>query len=471
MPTPLDLLKSAWGKPVVRRHEVDLRLVPLAFGTIILIGALLLWTPWAQQAPSSLSMVDAMFLSASATCVTGLSTVNIAETFTLFGQVVLLLLIQVGGLGIFTASISLVLLSGQKLSIAEESTIHATMGRLQQVRPMDVFIYGCIFVFLIELAGAVALFYRLTEVLPEQSLLRTAWESVFHSVSAFCNAGLSIYPEGLVKWRAHTDVLGIINALVILGGIGLMVLINLRFYYFWRRDPRRRGRLTLQTKLTLAVSGLLLLTGAVAVLLFEQRHTLADATGWEQISWALFHSSMTRSGGLNVVDVGAMNPPTLLCSMALMFIGGSPGSMAGGIKAITFTILVLAAWSALRRRENIQVFGRHISPQLANVSVMLALVALAVLTLGIGLLMVTEHNQPSVQTSQNWLGLVFEAVSAFGTVGLSTGVTPLLTSLGKTVIMVLMVVGRVAPLMLAIYLARAPRPWHLRMPAEEVGLG
>jgi trk system potassium uptake protein len=463
--------KSGGGPPAIQRREVDLRLVPLAFITIILIGGLLLWTPWAQRSGQSIGMVDALFLSTSATCVTGLTTVNVAETFNTFGHVILLLLIQVGGLGIFTASILLVLLSGQKLSLVDENTIRATMGRLQHVRPMDVFIYGCVFMFVIELAGAVALFHGLSNALPEQSLGRTAWQALFHAVSAFCNAGITIYPEGVAPLRSRVEILGVLNLLVILGGIGLMVLINLRYFYFWRRDPRRRGKLTLQTKLTLIVSAALLGAGALVVLVFEQQHTLAAARGWDNLSWALFHSGMTRSGGFSVVDVGAMNPPTLLCSMALMFIGGSPGSMAGGIKVITFTILVLTAWSALRRRENIQVFGRHISPQLANVSVMMALLALGALTLGVGLLMLTESGAASVQTSQNWLGLMFEAVSAFGTVGLSTGVTPLLTTAGKIIILLLMFVGRVAPLMLSIYLARPPRPWHVRMPREDIGLG
>jgi trk system potassium uptake protein TrkH len=471
MPAPLERLKSAWGQPIIHRKEVDLRLVPLAFFALIVIGTALLWLPWTHRAGQSIGPLDAFFLATSATCVTGLSTVNVADTFNPFGQGVLLFLIQAGGLGIFTASISLVLLSGHKLSLADEHTIRATLGRLQKVRPLDVFIYGCIFVFLIELAGAVALFYRITEALPEQSLRRTAWESVFHSVSAFCNAGLSIYPDGLLRWRSHADILGIINLLVICGGIGLMALINLRFYYFWRRDPRRRGQLTLQTKLSLTTTAILLGLGTLMVLLFEQGYTLIDAEGWETVSWAFFHSTMTRTAGFNIVDMDSMNPPTLLCTLGLMFIGGAPGSMAGGIKTITFAVLVLTAWSALRRRENIQIFGKRIAPQLAGIAVMLALLAVAVLMLGVGLLMITERGALSAQTPQHWLGLVFEAVSAFGTVGLSTGVTPLLTNLGKVIIILLMFTGRVAPLMLSIYLARPTRPWHLRVPSEDVGLG
>jgi trk system potassium uptake protein TrkH len=471
MAAPLERLKSAWGHPIGHRPDVSLRLVPLAFLTIIIVGTILLWMPWTQRVGQSLSLLDAFFLATSATCVTGLVTVNVAETFNLFGQGVLLVLIQAGGLGIFTASISLVLLSGQKLSLADEHTIRTTLGRLQRVRPMDVFIYGCVFVLLLELAGAVALFHQISTALPEQSLWRTAWESLFHAVSAFCNAGISTYPEGMVRWRNHADVLGIINLLVIGGSIGLMALINLRFFYFWRRDPRRRGQLTLQTKLSLVTTLALLVFGTLAVLLFEPGYTLTEATGWDKLSWAFFHSAMTRTAGFNVVDVGEMNPPTLLCTLGLMFIGGGPSSMAGGIRTITFAVLVLTAWSALRRRENIQVFGRSLSPQIASTAVMMTLFAVAMLALGLGLLMLTERGHPSVETSQNWLGLVFEAVSAFSTVGLSTGVTPLLTSPGKLIIIVLMFLGRIAPLMLSIYLARSPRPWHLRMPREDVGLG
>jgi trk system potassium uptake protein len=180
---------------------------------------------------------------------------------------------------------------------------------------------------------------------------------------------------------------------------------------------------------------------------------------------------MTRTAGFNAVDVGAMNPPTLLCTLGLMFIGGGPGSMAGGIKTVTFAVLVLTAWSALRRRENIRIFGRRLTAQASGVAVMLALLAGAVLMVGVGLLMITERGAASSQTSQHWLGVIFEAVSAFGTVGLSTGVTPLLTAPGKIVILLLMFVGRVAPLILSIYLARPAHPWHVRVPSEDVSLG
>lgn len=454
-----------------RRKEVDLRLVPMGFTALILVGALLLLLPWAHQPGRSIGWLDALFLSTSATCVTGLATVNVAETFNGFGQAVLLVLMQAGGVGIFTGSILLVLASGNRLSLSDEQTIHATVGRLRQARPLDVFIYACVFVVIIEMAGTVALFTQISQARPEQNHWQTLWESAFHSISAFCNAGISIYPEGMLRWRADVGVLAIISALVIAGGIGLMTLINLRYYYFWRRDPRRRGRLTMQTRLSLLSAMVLLLLGGIIAWVFESNDTLKGASVGEQLSWSFFHSAMSRTAGFNVVDVGQMNPPTLLATLGLMFIGGAPGSMAGGIKTVTFAVLLLTAWSALRRRDEIQFWNRRLSPKASFIAVMLALAGVVCVVLGVALLMVFEDGHPASETHQRWLALVFEAVSAFGTVGLSTGVTPLLTIGGKVVIIGLMFVGRIAPLVLSVYLARPANPLLVRQPREELALG
>ena len=470
-PSPPNRTPPAAAQPAPRRKEVDLRLVPFGFGALILLGTLLLALPWTHRPGSSLGLLDALFLSTSATCVTGLTTVNVAATFNGAGQAVLLLLIQTGGLGILTASISLVLLSGNRLSLADEQAIHATVGRIQQARPLDVFIYACLFVLLFEVAGAVALFPLIAEASPDSSAWQALWEAFFHSVSAFCNAGISIYPDNLAHWRHHPTILTVIDLLVVAGGIGLMTLINLRYYAFWRRDPRRRGRLALQTRLALLMAAALLVAGTVATLVFEWNHTLRNARASERIWWALFHSTMTRTAGFNVVEVGDMNPPTLLVTLGLMFVGGSPGSMAGGIKTVTLAVLVMTAWSALRRREELQFWGRRLRPKLSNVAAMLTLLAGASVLLGVGLLMISEDSQPASQTQQRWLAVVFEAVSAFGTVGLSTGVTPLLTGWGKAIIVALMFSGRVGPLVMSVYLARPARPLLVRYPREELALG
>lgn len=455
----------------MRRKEVDLRLVPVCFAGVILLGTILLSLPWAHQPGRSVGFLDALFLSTSATCVTGLSTLNVAEVFNGFGQAVLLALIQVGGLGIFTASILLVVAGGGRLSLVEEQTIQATVGRLRQARPFDVFIYACTFVLVIELAGTVWLFSLMSRATPEADTGRMLWEALFHSISAFCNAGISIHLEGLTRWRANRDVLAAISCLVIAGGIGLMTLINIRYYYFWRRDPRRRGQLTMQTRLSLGSAAALLALGTVTVWVFELNHTLKSASFLEQFSWSFFHSAMSRTAGFSVVDVGQMSPVSLLCTMGLMFIGGAPGSMAGGIKTVTFVVLLLTAWSALRRREEIQFWNRRVPAKTSFVATMVALFGGACVLMGVVLLMVVEDGRPASSTSQHWLALVFEAVSAFGTVGLSTGVTPLLTPSGKWVIILLMFIGRIAPLMLAIYLARPANPLRVRHPREQLALG
>ncbi len=446
-------------------------MVPAGFLALAALGAFFLWLPISHRPGISVSLLDACFLSMSAVCVTGLTPINVADSFNLFGQVVVLLLIQAGGLGIFTASILIVLVSGQKLTLSDEHNIRATVGKLRRVRTFDVFVYGCVFILLFELAGAVSLFATTFEESPHDSVWLTLWEAVFHSVSAFCNAGISIYPEGMARWKEFPLVLGIIDVLVIAGGIGLMTMINLRYYYFWRRDRRQRGYLTLQTKLALSMAAVLLVVGTALTAGLDYNATLREATLGQRISWSFFHSTMARTAGFNVVDVDAMNQPTLLLTCLLMFIGGAPGSMAGGIKTVTFAILLAAAWSAFRRREDVEVFGRRVPPKLGSIAIMLALAAAAILVLGIGLLMMTEQNQPSARTGHHWFGLAFEAISAFGTVGLSAGVTPLLSGYGKIVMMALMFFGRVTPLVLSIHLARPVEVDRVRPPMEEVGLG
>ncbi len=415
-------------------------------------------------------MLDAVFLATSAVCVTGLSPVDIATTFTPVGQGVLLLLVQLGGVGIVTASLALVMLGGKKLSLADESAIFATIGKLQRATPGALFGYSCLVIVLCEAFGAAALFLQLdaTGQLPRTQAL---WWAIFHSVSAFCNAGFSIVPGGLPAWRDSPLLLSIIDLLVIAGGIGLLSLVNLRYYAFWRRDPRQRGRIALQTKIAVTTSAVLVGVGALVFWVFEQDHTLADASLGQQISWSFFHSIVSRTAGFNVVDNGQMHPASQLFTMVLMFIGGSPGSMAGGIKTVTAAVLLLAAFSALRRTEVFTLFGRRLPLRSVNIALMISLLAAGVVSCGIAALMFTVLHGPSGRLHGQWLGLAFEAVSAFGTVGLSTGVTPLLTPAGKGVIIALMFIGRVAPLMLAVYLARPMKPWHVRPPEEDVALG
>lgn len=448
-----------------------LRIVPIGFATLILLGALLLWLAPTRTAGTSISFLDSLFLSTSATCVTGLTTVNVANDFNIFGQAVILFLIQAGGLGIYTGTLLLAIFSRSGLSLEDEQIIRATLGRLREARPPSIFLHACGFILLCEFAGGALLYFLMHQAAPDRAIGQTIWEAAFHSVSAFCNAGISIYREGLVRWRNNPLVLLVVSGQVILGGIGLMTMINLRYVKFWKRDARKRGHLALQTKLAVTSTLILLIIGTLGIWLFEQHHTLAGEPLVNQLTWSFFHSAMTRTAGFNVVDNGAMSEPTLLLSTILMFIGGCPGSMAGGIKTVTFAVLILTVWQALRRREVLHVFNRSIPSHTKAVAVMITFIAASTLVIGIGGLLYSELGGPATRGALHELGLVYEAVSAFGTVGLSTGVTPLLSSVGKSIIIVLMFVGRVGPLVLSVYLSWPPRQAHVRYPAEELSLG
>lgn len=459
-------------KSTRRGHYAQLQPIPYAFAGLIILGAVLLLLPFTHNRGETISWLDALFLSTSATCVTGLSTVNVAEVFNGFGQFVLLCLIQAGGIGIMTAGTFFLVLTGNRLSLSHEQSIAGAFGQLRSVRPGDIFAYACVVVLLAELAGAVALFGMITTEWPDQPVGVAVWQAVFHSVSAFCNAGISIFPDGISHWRNTPGLLGVVDALVITGGIGLLTLVNLRYCYWWRRDSRKRGNISLQTKISLLLTVLLLGIGTLVTMVLEWNGTLSEAGSfWERLSWSFFHSTMTRTAGFNVVDMGAMHPATLQMSMVLMFIGGAPGSMAGGIKTSTTAVLFLAAWVALRRRPEVNLFHRRVSHNQTAAAVMILLMAVATLLVGVILLMVTEADGPALKNDYGWLGIVFEAVSAFGTVGLSADVTPLLTEPGKAIIIALMFVGRVGPLMLAMHLCRPPISWHVRYPEESISLG
>lgn len=441
------------------------------YAALIALGALLLWLPWAQKEGVRVSLLDSLFVATSSACVTGLSTVNVGHSFSTFGHAVLLVLIQLGGLGIMTAGTLFLLFRGRGLSSRGADFINANVGKLRSARPLDVFIYAVVLVLAWEALGTVALTWLIVQNSETATFGSALWEAAFHSVSAFCNAGISIYPEGLVRWRDDGLALGVVILLVVVGGIGLMTLVNFRYFYWWRRDRLRRGQLSLQTRICLLVSLALLAFGAVFSFAGEYGHTLDDVPWWRSLQWSLFHSAMTRTAGFNVVDTGQMSPTTLFGTMPLMFIGGAPGSMAGGVKVTTLVLLGAAAWSALRRRSQMTV-GRATLPQSqAHTAIMLVLLMTTTLIFAIAVLMHTEAGRPAAQSAHSWLAVTFEAVSAFSTVGLSAGITADLTPAGKLVIIMLMFVGRLGPLCLAMHLAQPLVEPRVQYPEEEVAVG
>lgn len=463
----------------------QLWVIPISFAFLIIVGTILFKMPFSLNAGKSITWVDSLFVATSAVSITGLSTIPVGEVFDFQGQLILLCLVQLGGIGIFTSSLIMVVVAGQRLSLADEQVIQATIGKLRTVRPVDIFIYACFFVFFFEALGSILYLlgvvnhpgYGGISVGVDQELFSKAfpmiiWDAVFHSVNAFCNSGFSLYPEGLIRMRNSPYFLLVIGMLVLVGSLGLMTLINLRFFYFWRRNPMRRGGLLLQTKITLIVTACMIVVGMVLFLCFERNNTLQQYdSAWLRIVHSFFQSVNARSGGLNSVDLSQADPATLMGYIFLMFVGGGSGSMAGGIKVTTFFVILITAWAVLRRREYIQLFERRIPAHLVHVALMIGILYIVAMVIGTFCLVVIEDGHEAAQLTHGWLGIAFEAMSAFGTVGLTTGVTPILTSGGKLVIITMMYVGRILTLTLAVYLLRPWEKSYVKYPEEQLALG
>ena len=464
----------------------QLWVIPLSFAVLIGIGTVFFKLPFSLNPGETLSWTDSFFTATSAVCITGLSTIPVGDVFTFPAQMMLLFLVQMGGIGIFTSSLIMVVVVGQRLSLADEQVIQATIGKMKMVRPADVFIYACFFIFFFETLGAILYLLGLinlpgyesianvpqSELSATENVLFMVWDSVFHSVNAFCNSGFSLYPEGMLRMKNNPYFLLLLGVLVLIGSLGLMTMINLRYFYFWRRNPMLRGGLLLQTKVTILMTVVTVLVGMIAFYSFELDGTLQsyDLTS-QKIVTSFFHSVNARSGGLNSVDLKDADPLTLCVLMGLMFIGGGSGSMAGGIKVTTFFVVLIAAWFVLRRREDIQVFSRRIPSQLVHVALMIGFLYTLGMALGTFCVIGFESGKDACSMTQGWLGIVFDCVSAFGTVGLSTGVTPALSSPSKLVLSIMMYVGRILTLTLAVYLLRPQEKSYVKYPEEQISLG
>ena len=456
-------LRAVAGDVGVRHalHRLDLRpaqTVAFGFASAILGGTVLLSLPLAVVRLEDVSLLDALFTAASAVTVTGLIVYDPGTTLTLFGQAVVLALIQVGGIGTMAASASLVVLAGRRLRLERAAALQEamdleTVGRVRgQLRTIVTFTLGA------EVGGALALYVLWRDRAEVEAPLFAA---VFHAVSAFCNAGFSTFATNLLTFREDLAITAVIALLVIVGGLGFPVLGSLAL-----ARPRwgaARPLLSLHARLALLTSGLLLAGGTLAFVVLEWPGTLAPLSAPARLAAAGFLAVTARTAGFNTVDTAALAPATLWLLMVLMFVGGSPGSTAGGIKTTTAATTVVALWATIRGRPRAEAFRRtlpdeQVAKALAVVGVSLALVAGAVIVL-----LATQDSDP--------LGLIFEAVSAFGTVGLSTGATAALNAWGKAVIILLMFVGRIGPLTLGFALT-ARRGRHLvTYPAEKVMIG
>jgi trk system potassium uptake protein len=436
-----------------------------SFALLILIGTLGLKYLPGLYTGEPLNWIDALFTSTSAVCVTGLTVVDTATYFTRAGQAWVLLLIQLGGLGVIAFSSIIIIALGRRLSLRHEALsldVHEAAPHIDMRRlTYDV----VLFTVLLEGLGALALWAFWA---PRFGSSQAAWHAVFHAVSAFCNAGFSTFSDNLMSFQRSPGPLLVVGALIVLGGLGFLTLEEL---YLWRRARRRRQpfRFSLHSRIVLATTAALLVGGWFMYLVFEANGTLAHLPNEHKASNALFMSITCRTAGFNSIDYALASDSANFLTILLMSIGGSPGSTAGGIKTTTFALIGLLAWSRLVGHNTTTFWGRSVRKETTERAVGLFAIAFGLVTAAIFILTATERNHPS---EGRFLAHMFEVSSAFNTVGLTMGLTPTLSSSGRLLMVLLMFFGRVGPLTLAAAIAlRQSGAIRFRFAYEEVVVG
>ncbi len=420
-----------------------------SFFGLIILGTILLTTPLAVNGKISLS--DAIFTATSATCVTGLTVVDTGTRFTLFGQIVILFLIQVGGLGIMTFSTFFIFLIAGKFSIADRDIIQDTLTQspIRNIAGLLKTIF--FFTILIELIGALLLAMVFAEQMP---LGRSLYLGLFHSISAFCNAGFSLFSDSFISYQGDIRANFIIIFLIIAGGMGFIVMREIQGRVFKRRGLQKYP-LSFHTKIVLLISGILIVSGWLLFLLFEYNNTL-QPMGWKnKLLVSIFQSVTCRTAGFNTIDISQLTNPTLFLIIILMFIGASPGSSGGGIKTTTAAVLAAILVAKFKNRDEVNIGYRRLPEAVISKAISVTFFSVLLIMLMLILLNTTELGGLSQQQSRGFfLEYLFEIISAFGTVGLSTGVTPTLSVVGKFLITVTMFIGRIGPMTLVLAIGK-----------------
>lgn len=422
------------------------QVIVIGFAVAVAIGTALLWLPVATAGSQAAPFTTALFTSTSVTCVTGLTVVDTATYWSPFGQAVIVVLMQLGGLGVLTSASLLFLLISKRLGLrrlllAQAETNALSLGDVRRV------VVGVVTVSAV-VEGAAALILALRLWLGHgRPLGRALWEGVFHAVSAFNNVGISLYSDNVVGFAGDGVFLLTLSAAIIAGGLGVPVWLEL-----WRR-PRSPARWALHVKLTLVTSGILLVAGAVILTALEWGNpgTLGAMDWPSRLLNGFFTSVVSRNAGFNAYDIGRLDPDSLFVMDILMFIGGGSGSVAGGIKVSTFAVLAMVVWAELLGEPQVSAFGRAVpAAAIRQAFVVMALSGGVVGLATLGL---------AATSDLDFARLLFEAVSAFSTTGLTAGVTPLLDGAGRAIVIALMFIGRVGPVALgaALVLRESPR--------------
>lgn len=455
-----------------RVHLKTLRLKPtitflLSFVFLILFGSGLFMMPKMVTTADSMRFIDALFMAASASCVTGLAVVDPGTYFTFAGQVVLLVLVQLGGLGILTFATFFASLMRQGVGIKQNVAMYELLESDSLFSTKNLLRKLIFMTFTIEAVGAVVIFLTWGRDAQFVSLGSKIFFSVFHAVSAFCNAGLSLYPEGLYTepvrfaYVMHMTMAG----LIIFGGIGFPTILDVLSPQAMRhrmKMPWKNWRLL--SRLTIYTSTALIALGTIGFFLLEYFNTLSHLNFVEALITSFFQSVTTRTAGFNTVDISALTVPTLLMFIFLMFIGASPGSTGGGIKTTTFAIILLSVWATIRGKRNVEIGNRTI-PHVVSYKAFSIFTFAAIINIFFLFILTITDAQFDV------FRLAFEQVSAFATVGLSTGITAGLSDAGKVVIILSMFIGRVGTLTLALAISTRINTTAYKYPETHVAVG
>ncbi len=452
------LLQAKRIREIYKSFKVNpAQIIVLSFAGIILIGSFMLYLPYARNGEEDMRYIDALFTSTSAVTVTGLVVVDTGTAFSRVGQVFLILLIQTGGLGIMTIAAFIQVSLGSEMSLYGRYSTAALLDETNLKNLYTIIKFIVLITFSIEIVGVFLLLPHFLSV--TGSWFEAFFYSLFHSVSAFCNAGFSLYSESFTGAKSSVWANFVLIILVVSGGIGFTVLRNIV-----RRVVRgTKERMLVQTRIVLITTLFLLIFGAVIFYLFERDDILSGYRPYEKLLASLFQSVTVRTAGFNTVDISGLRVRTLFMLSTLMFIGASPGSTGGGIKTTTFFILILTIFTILKDQRFNTIYKRRIPFQVVNRAIAILVSAVGFVIFG-GLMLGFSEKFPFTQ-------ILFETVSAFGTVGLSTGITPLLSDFGKVILMLSMFVGRIGPLTLVLAIRNTQSTRLITYPEERVMVG
>jgi trk system potassium uptake protein TrkH len=450
-------------KTFFSRHLSPTRLFVLSFIAVILTGAIVLWFPFSATR-GNLRFVDALFTSTSAVCVTGLTVVDTGKDLSTIGQVMTLLLIQIGGLGIITFSTVFFILMGRGLSFKGREIVQSTFLHTP-TRNFVVILKSVLwFTLVTEALGTVFLFVRFSF---DFSLGEALYHALYHTISAFNNAGFSLYSDNLIGYQGDLVVNLTMMGLIVHGGIGFIVQ-----YEVLSRLKGVQKKLSVHSKMVLITTAILILCGAILFFVLERNHTIKDVPVLNKILASLFQSVTPRTAGFNTVDIGSLTNATLLLMLVLMFIGASPGSTGGGVKTTSAALLIMLMWNRLKGNLDVNIFSRTIPREIVSRSVSIIFASgfsIAIITSV--LLIAGGGNLPPLESRHYFVEYLFDTVSAFGTVGLSMGVTPKLNDLQKYALILMMFAGRVGPLTLAFSLSRGTARKGMILAEEGIMVG